>query len=179
MGLHGGHTTFLDPNEMKKKKEKLEKVTHQPVYGYRNHYLRFNVPTTWKYLSQAGFRYDTTCAFADCIGFRNGMCHPYRPFDLTANQEIDILEIPLIIMDRTLGSTHMRLNTNESWDVISYLIDQVEKCHGVCTILWHNEAMFGADLALYEKILHYCHKKNAWMTSGEHILPWWKKNVKD
>jgi peptidoglycan/xylan/chitin deacetylase (PgdA/CDA1 family) len=179
VGLHGGHTTYLDPQEMKKKKERLEKVTHHPVLGYRNHYLRFRVPTTWKYLSQAGFQYDTTVAFADCIGFRNGMCHPYRPFDLTSNQEIDIMEIPLTIMDRTLGSTHMRLDTKASWESVSSIIDRVVQCHGVFTVLWHNENMFGEDLAFYEKILHYCKERNAWLTSGEHISAWWKQNVKD
>ena len=41
VGLHGGHTTYLNAQEMKEKKERLEKVTHKPVHGYRNHYLRF------------------------------------------------------------------------------------------------------------------------------------------
>ena len=104
VGLHGGHTAYLNAQEMKIKKERLEKVTHQPVLGYRNHYLRFKVPDTWEYLSKAGFQYDTTLGYADCAGFRNGMCHPFRPFNLNTNHEIDILEIPLTVMDGSLES---------------------------------------------------------------------------
>ena len=33
VGLHGGHTAYLNVQEMKEKKERLEKVNHQPVPG--------------------------------------------------------------------------------------------------------------------------------------------------
>jgi peptidoglycan/xylan/chitin deacetylase (PgdA/CDA1 family) len=171
VGLHGGHTTYLNAQEMKKKKERLEKVTHKPVIGYRNHYLRFNVPKTWECLSKAGFQYDTTLGYADCIGFRNGMCHPYRPFNLNTNRGIDILEIPLIVMDGTLDNTYMRFDGKSKWEFVKMLIDRVAACHGVFTLLWHNTYMDGENLAVYEKILGYCTERKAWMTSGEMIVP--------
>ena len=34
VGLHGGHTTYLNAQEMRAKKERLEKVTRRPV-SYR------------------------------------------------------------------------------------------------------------------------------------------------
>lgn len=168
VGLHGGHSTYLNPGEMKEKRERLEKVTGKPVIGYRNHYLRFLVPETWEYLSQAGFRYDSTLGYADCAGFRNGMCHPFRPFNLNMGKEIDILEIPLVVMDRTLDS-YMRMDTKIGWEVIQKLIDTVEKCHGIFTILWHNAYTVGENFKLYEKVLQYCDEKKAWMTNGEEI----------
>ena len=47
IGLHGGHSAYNDPVEMKEKKHRLEKVLNKNVFGYRNHYLRFLVPNTW------------------------------------------------------------------------------------------------------------------------------------
>jgi peptidoglycan/xylan/chitin deacetylase (PgdA/CDA1 family) len=170
VGLHGGHGTYLDPRHMRQKKERLEKVTGKPVLGYRNHYLRFRVPDTWEYLSQAGFAYDATFGYADCVGFRNGMCHPFKPYNLNTNREIDIVEIPLAIMDGTLFN-YMRMDTGKAWDMIKRLIDTIEKYHGVLTILWHNTYMEGENLELYEKILNYCGNRKAWMTnSGDLIL---------
>ena len=169
VGLHGGHTTYLNVQEMKKKKERLERVSHKPVIGYRNHFLRFIVPDTWEYLSKSGFKYDTTFGYADCTGFRNGMCHPFRPFNLTTEHEIEIMEIPLIVMDNTLDQTYMRLDSDEKWENIKQLIDTVETNHGVFTLLWHNSYFTGENLALYQKILAYCHGKNAWMTSASDI----------
>jgi len=168
VGLHGGHNTYLNPEEMHHKKERLEKVAGRSVTGYRNHYLRFRVPDTWEYISQVGFKYDSTLGYADCVGFRNGMCHPFRPYDLQAGREIDILEIPLTIMDCTLDS-YMRLDAVRAWELTQQLIDVTERCHGVITILWHNTYMEGDRLKFYEKILRHCKEKGAWMASGEEI----------
>ena len=173
VGLHGGHVAYNNLGEIKEKKQRLEKVLGKKVVGYRNHFLKFEVPDTWMLLSKAGFKYDTTFGYADCVGFRNGMCHPFRPFNLDTDKEIDILEIPLTIMDCTLLD-FMRLDFGKAWDVTKMLIDIVEKYKGVITILWHNTAyMDNYKLKFYEKILMYCYEKKAWMTSGEEIWKWW------
>ena len=169
VGLHGGHTTYLDPLEMREKKERLEKVTGRPVVGYRNHFLRFRVPDTWEYLSQAGFQYDTTLGYADCVGFRNGMCHPFRPYNLNSDREIDIVEIPLVVMDATLNHTYMRFDGNRKWKLIKFLNDRISACHGVFTLLWHNTYMEDENLRLYKKILDHCYQKKAWGTNGNNI----------
>ena len=174
VGLHGGHAAYNNLGEIKEKKKRLEKVLGKNVIGYRNHYLKFKVPDTWELLSKAGFKYDTTFGYADCVGFRNGMCHPFKPFNLNTNEEIDILEIPLTIMDCTLFD-YMKLDFDKAWDVTKMLIDIVEKHKGIITILWHNTYMVGENLKFYENILKYCYEKGAWMTSGEEIWKWLNK----
>lgn len=168
VGLHGGFEAYDNLDKTKIEKKRLERVLGKKVVGYRSHYLRFKVPVTWEILSKAGFKYDTTLAHVGCVGFRNGMCHPFKPFNLITNKEIDILEIPLTLMDTTL-SNYMRLDFQGSWTIAKLLIDTVEKYNGIITILWHNTSMFGDNLKLYEKILKYCYEKGAWMTSGEEI----------
>ena len=169
IGLHGGCSSYLSQEEMREKKKRLEKVGGKSVNGYRNHYLRFRTPDTWQFLSDAGFQYDTTFGYADCVGFRNGMCHPFKPFNRITRSEIDILEIPLTIMDCTLES-YMRLDAGNAWEITHRLIDATKRCHGVITILWHNTYMEGEWLKFYEKIMRYCKEKGAWMVSGEEIL---------
>ncbi len=167
VGLHGGYEAYNNLNQIKKEKERLESVIGKKVIGYRNHYLGFKVPTTWELLKKAGFKYDTTFGYADCVGFRNGMCHPFKPFNLHKNEYIDILEIPLIIMDETL-TNYMRLDAKQAWEITKQLVDTVEKYHGIMTVLWH-AGMYDVKLELYERLLSYCQEKNAWMTSGEEI----------
>ncbi|MGP8337637.1 MAG: polysaccharide deacetylase family protein, partial [Methanosarcinaceae archaeon] len=150
MGLHGGHESYNDLEDLKKKKEKLENVLGKKVIGYRNHYLRFKTPDTWEILSKAGFKYDTTFGYNDCSGFRNGMCHPFKPFNLNTGKEIEILEIPLTIMDCTLFGDYMRLDFNKSWELTKQLIDTVESYNGVITILWHNTYMQDDNLKFYK-----------------------------
>jgi hypothetical protein len=172
VGLHGGHEAYNNLDEINEKKNNLEKVLGKNIIGYRNHYLRFKVPDTWTLLEKAGFKYDTTFGYPDHVGFRNGMCHPFKPFNLDTNGEIDILEIPLTIMDATLFD-YMMLDMGGAWELTKMLIDTVERYNGVITVLWHNASMVDEKLKFYEKILKYCYEKKAWMTSGEEIWKWW------
>lgn len=176
VGLHGGLDAYNNLEQIKKEKQTLEKRLGRQVIGYRNHYLKFKVPTTWQLLSEAGFAYDATFGYADCVGFRNSVCHPFYPYDLDADADIDILEIPLTIMDCTLA-VYMRLDARSMWVITKQLIDTVERYRGVITILWHNEYMVGPMLEFYEEILRYCRSRNAWMTSGEEICRWWMETV--
>jgi peptidoglycan/xylan/chitin deacetylase (PgdA/CDA1 family) len=174
VGLHGGHEAYNSLDVIKEKKKSLEQVLGKNVIGYRNHYLKFKVPDTWELLSEAGFKYDTTFGYADMVGFRNGMCHPFKPFNLDTNKVVDILEVPLTIMDCTLFD-YMKLDLNGAWEITKMLIDTVEKHKGIITILWHNTYMVGEMQKFYEQILMYCYEKNAWMTSGDEIWKWWNK----
>ena len=171
VGLHGGCTAYNDPAEIKDKKAHLEHILDKPVVGYRNHYLRMRVPDTWEHVANAGFLYDTTLGYADCIGFRNGMCHPFKPYNLTTGDVIDLYEIPLCIMDTTLFF-RMNLDFQRAWTLTKQMIDTVERYNGVLTVLWHNTNYSGDLGRFFEKILGYCAKKNAWMTSGADIGTW-------
>lgn len=177
IGLHGGYYSYNDFKQITTEKKRLEDVLGKEIIGFRNHYLRFKVPDSWELLSKAGFKYDTTFGYNDMIGFRNGMCHPFRPYNLNENKYIDILEIPLVIMDGTLFEVASSLE--DAWKYTKNLIDIVEKYNGVITILWHTNVFnctFRKDWKiLYEKILKYCSEKNAWMTSGKEIYEWWTR----
>jgi len=173
VGLHGGFSEYNNLEKIKEKKMRLEKVIDKKVIGFRNHYLKFKVPDTWEVLCKAGFKYDTTFGYVDCAGFRNGMCHPFKPFNIQTDREIDIFEIPLIIMDSTLFD-YMQLDMAGAWKIIKLLIDTVEKYNGVITILWHNTNMVNEKYILYEKILSYCADRNAWCTTCNSIVDWWQ-----
>ena len=174
VGLHGGCEAYMNPERLQAEKRRLEKILGRQVVGYRNHYLKCRVPETWELLEKAGFRYDTTLGYSDCVGFRNGMCHPFRPFNLNTGREMDVLEIPLAVMDRTLLH-YMGLSPEQAWTQMEHLLATAERLHGVITVLWHNEFMLGTALRFYRKILEYGRDKGAWMTSGEEIEMWWKK----
>ena len=179
VGLHVGHQGYRDLNKLRTEKKSLEKVINHSVIGCRNHFLNFIVPDTWELLKEAGFAYDCSFGYADCTGFRNGMCHPFRPYNLQNKKIIDILEIPLVIMDVSLFEDYMRLDMGTAWELTRRLIDTVAGYHGVITMVWHNTTLAGEHRTFYEKILNYCSEKNAWITSGEQIFTWWRNHIKD
>ncbi len=176
VGLHGGYYSYDSTEAIKNEKKRLETVLGKKILGFRNHYLRFKTPDSWEILANSGFKYDSTFGHSRSVGFRNGMCHPFRPYNLKEDREIEILEIPLIIMDVALFATSKSFE--EAWEYTKNLIDTTESFNGVITLLWHN-FVFGCSfrrdwVKLYEKILQYCSRRGAWITSGEEIYRWWE-----
>ena len=173
IGLHGGHEASVDLELLKAEKARLERSLGRSVLSYRNHYMKLKVPATWRNLSAAGFKTDSTLGYAGSIGFRNGMCHPFKPYDLDSESTIDLIELPLAVMDTTLYS-YVGLDSSKAWEATKPLIDRVMQLNGVFTLLWHNTYMLGDKLELYRKILEYCHGKGAWMTDADEIAKWWR-----
>jgi len=177
VGLHGGYYSFNDLQAIEAEKKRLEKTLGREVLGYRNHYLKFLVPDTWILLEKCGFKYDSTYGYPDKVGFRNGMCHPFRPYDQQSGQLLDIYELPLHIMESAMFDF---VKPHQAWELIKAMLEKVEHYGGVLTVLWHNNVFscpFQADWSrLYEKILKLGQEKQAWMTSGEEIWRWWKDN---
>lgn len=106
------------------------------------------------------------------------MCHPFHPYNLNTEGEVNILEIPLSIMDVTMFD--LGKSSEEVWNLVKRLIDTAASYRGVICLNWHNDSFNcpfkNTRKIMYEKILEYCYSKNAWMTSGENIYSWWKKN---
>lgn len=175
MGLHGGHTAYNDSERMSLEKGRLGSVIDNEIVGYRGHYLRFDTPRTWEILANNDFVYDTTLSYPDVAGFRNGMCYPFRPFSLESDSFINIIEIPLIVMDACLFG-NMHLSTDDAFELSKSLIEKVESVGGLFTLLWHNLYMKGEYLKLYKKLLDYLVQKDAWITSSVEVAKYWKRS---
>ncbi|RLE64250.1 MAG: hypothetical protein DRJ47_08145 [Thermoprotei archaeon] len=175
VGLHAGYYSYNDPQRLKEEKERLEKVVGRKILGVRVHYLRFKVPDTWRILAEVGFKYDTTFGYADMPGFRNGMCHPFKPCTIDGEM-IDIWEIPLTIMDTTLYG-YLHIKPREAFEKMKLLAKQVEKYNGVLTILWHNNTFDELRMRewsqLYRALLSYLKSRKAWMTCAMDIYEYW------
>lgn len=179
IGHHLSFDCYKNLEITQKEKHILEDITQNNVIGCRAHYLKFHAPDTWNILEQSGYRYDTSYGYPDQIGFKNGLCHPFYPVD-NNNKNIDLLEIPLALMDASLFE-YMDLSFEDAWNQIKTLIDTVHALNGVLVILWHNDRfdtnLFGRLGEFYSMILEYGASKNAWMTSGENIYNHWTQNV--
>ena len=172
-GIHGGHTAFNDKHILFNEKKKLEDKLDLEIIGYRNHYYKFEIPTTWSILSRSGIKYSTSFAYPDIISYRNGMCHPFIPVNKNTNEFIDILEIPSIINDFTLQN-YMNLSTKGALDLCKNKIEEIASLNGAVTLLYHNNELFGIDF--YDELLNFCHKNNGWLTSPKELYQWWTNN---
>jgi peptidoglycan/xylan/chitin deacetylase (PgdA/CDA1 family) len=138
LGLHGGYETFRDPARLKTELERLvavcgEEGIRQHNWGGRQHFLRWENPTTWLAYEEAGLAYDATLGYSARPGFRAGTCREYPVFDLSSRRELRLRERPLVLMDTP---TLDRIDDPEA--AIRRLRDESEAVRGDFTVLWHN-----------------------------------------
>jgi hypothetical protein len=83
--------------------------------------------------------YDSSVGFPDHIGFKAGTCIPYQPWLFPLNRRANLIEIPLLVMDRTLVE-YMGLNKGQAIYSVNQMLERCRSVGGVFTILWHNDA---------------------------------------
>jgi hypothetical protein len=180
IGYHGSFESFNNKCIMDGEKKQLDLIVQKKPFGCRQHYLRFEIPLTWRYQNQAGILYDTTLTFADHEGFRCGICLPFKPYDILEDKVLDIWELPLLIMEGTLQSPMYRNLTPENGlKKIIGLIETVKKHHGVFTILWHNSSFdynWEGWGFVFEKTVEYLGKSNCIGLTGREIIEYQSLN---
>jgi hypothetical protein len=152
MGVHPGYDTLLAPEKLGEEVALCRRALQQQVIGGRQHYLRWS-PETWLHWEQCGLAYDSTVGYADRVGFRAGTCVPYFPWLWTENRRAALLEIPLIMMDRTItSSSYMGLTPDESLSTLKTLMHRCQAVGGVVALLWHNNCLGHPFTAYYSRI---------------------------
>lgn len=142
IGFHPGYSTWDNPDRFMLEKCCMDRALGETQYGGRQHYLRFSVPHTWRLWESAGLSYDSTLSYADYEGFRCGSCHPFRPFDIELDRPLNLLEIPLIVMDGTLKQ-YRNLTPEQGEERILALAKRCQQVNGIFTLLWHNTSLMG------------------------------------
>jgi len=171
IGLHGSRKAYNNSDALSTEKNRLSSFSHN-VIGYRNHFLKFEIPTTWNILAKEGLKYDTTFGAASCPGFRNGMCFPFQPYDLNNKKWIDIYELPLIAMDVSFF-LYMQLDYETAFELFKSLVKTTKVHNGVFTFLWHNNYMTGEMGEFYERCIQHLIKEDTWFATGDEIINWW------
>jgi hypothetical protein len=154
-GVQPGYATFRSPEKLRREISVLREVLGDGPLGGRQHYLRWR-PDTWIHWESCGLAYDTSVGFADRIGFRAGTCIPYRPWLLSLNRRAELLEVPLIAMDRSLMG-YMHLNCDQAVAAVKSCLDRCRAVGGVLTIVWHNNTYLDPEYrATYLNLLSLC-----------------------
>jgi hypothetical protein len=152
LGVHPGYSTFGSKPALENEVGLLRKALAVQKVGGRQHYLRWS-PQTWLDWESCGLAYDSTVGFADFIGFRAGTAFPFRPWSFSENRELNLIEVPLIVMDCT-PVKYMGLSREEGLARIRNCIHRTAAVGGVFTLLWHNVPLLEPEYdGWYESIL--------------------------
>ena len=137
VGLHGSYRAAADGALLAEEHRVLGALAGD-VAGQRYHYLRVDPHTNLTPLDSLGFRYDTTLGFPDALGFRAGIAHPFRPWDLVHDRPHALVEVPLAAMDVTLAEErYLGLSARAAEPRLIRLLDWAAAHGGGFALLWH------------------------------------------
>jgi hypothetical protein len=140
IGLHPGYLSSAQPALMQRQMEGLTSVLNQPITASRQHFLRYQLPSTYRQLIEVGIRDEFTGGFYGQIGYKYGYSQPFYWFDLLNNQETELQIHPSIIMDRTMLS-YLHLTVDQAIEETLRLLYHAQSLGGHFGIFTHNDTL--------------------------------------
>lgn len=154
IGLHPSYETFRDPAALRAEHERLQAACEaagvgQRPRGGRQHFLRWENPTTWRAWDEAGLEYDASLGFSDVAGFRCGTAREFPVFDLRARRRLALRERPLVAMEQAVMGAPAGVAA-----AVAPLAAACRRAGTGLSLLWHNSSLIArAERAAYEDAL--------------------------
>lgn len=140
IGIHPSYASNFNPERVQIEIDRLAKISGTPITRSRQHFLKFELPETYRNLHLRGIREEYSMGFADHPGFRAGIATPFPFFDLQSNRATNLTVYPFQIMDVTLKD-YLHLNPEQALAKINALAEQTRSVGGTFCCLWHNESL--------------------------------------
>ena len=109
------------------------------VYGNRFQELKYKTNSSPRSLEKNKFVYDHSMGMYDEVGFRNGYCYPFIPWNFKDNRMANYVEIPLMINDHALEKRkYLSVVPKDAQNAFIQIAEQSEKFNGIISINWSN-----------------------------------------
>ncbi|MFT5227206.1 MAG: hypothetical protein ACI8YO_001362 [Gammaproteobacteria bacterium] len=139
-GSHPSYAVHTSEVQLEKEKRRLEKIIGRTVNHSRYHYLKFELPESFRQLCRLGYTEDYSMAYAEQPGFRTSTSIPYTFYDLSTESPTELIIYTTAVMDGTCEN-YLKLSPDEAVKKINSLVDTVRKVDGTFILLWHNESL--------------------------------------
>ena len=138
IGIHPSYYSFENTESWKKEYDDFCSYMGEKIYYGRQHYLRFNVPSTWQLWDENDLKTDFTLGFPEMEGFRCGICYEYSVYNFITRKKLKLKESPLILMEVSLSEYQKIINAEEFIKKVKDVVSIVKKYDGDFVFLWHN-----------------------------------------
>ncbi len=140
VGIHPSYNSNTSIRKLKDEIERLSKVLKREVTKSRQHFLKLQLPYTYRNLINLDITDDYTMGFAAQPGFRASICTPFNFYDLDMDAETKLKVHPFTLMEGTLRD-YMGISAVQAMEYIAPLIREVKAVNGTFISLWHNESL--------------------------------------
>ena len=128
---------------IKKEKETIEKIIQKKITASRQHFIRFTLAQTFRYLIDAGIKEDFSMGYGSINGFRASVASPYYWYDLEKEITTDLLLYPFCYMEAN-SFFEQKFSSEQALEEMRHYYQQIKKVNGTFISIWHN-TFLGTD----------------------------------
>lgn len=140
IGMHPSYSSNSEAGKIKAEKDILEDILGEPVYSSRQHFLKFNLPFTYRALLDCGIREEYSMGYSETTGFRAGTAFSFYWFDLEKNEPTALRIFPFAMMD--VAYRHFgKLNVDDTIASSRIIIDKLRELDAPFCFVFHNESL--------------------------------------
>ncbi|MGB0390924.1 MAG: polysaccharide deacetylase family protein [Salibacteraceae bacterium] len=159
IGLHPSYASCLKPEKLSVEFSRLSKLIHQPVVKSRFHFIKVNLPQSYRELIENEVTEDYTMGYASKMGFRAGVCNPFYFYDLDFDSPTNLRVYPFYLMEATI-KYYFEEGPEKAFEYFKKYIDIVKEHNGTFTSLWHNDSFSEWGIwrgwkSVYEEMIAY------------------------
>lgn len=136
IGLHPSYHSSEKTTLIPKEKRQLEMIGKKSVKKSRQHFLKFQFPSTFEALIDAGIEEDYSLGWYNEVGFRLSITIPVPFFNIKTNEVRPLTLYPLIVMDGALYQCCESIAMCQQ--TIQDLENEVQNFGGTFVVLYHN-----------------------------------------
>jgi hypothetical protein len=157
VGLHPSWASGDLPSLLTKEKSTLEQITDQTIVSSRQHYIRFDLPSTYRKLLALGLTNDYSMGYGSINGFRASVASSFYWYDLKNEEKTQLLIHPFCFMDAN-AYYEQNLSAKAALEELMHYYKAVKSVNGKMITIWHNnflgtDEMFAGWKEAYERFV--------------------------
>ena len=157
IGIHPSWQSGDDHTLLTEEIKTLSGITEKQVLCSRQHFIRFNLPDTFRRLLDNGILFDFSMGYGTINGFRASVSSPYYWYDLEKEQQTDLMLFPFCYMEAN-SFYELKDSPEQAFEEMQKLYQSVKDVHGTFSIIWHNsflgtDALYTGWREIYEKFI--------------------------
>ena len=157
VGIHPSWASNDLPSLLTKEKSTLERIIDKKVTASRQHFIRFNLPTTYQRLITLGITDDYSMGYGSINGFRASVASSFFWYDLKNEEKTKLQVHPFCFMDAN-AYYEQKLSTEGAFDELMHYYEVVKSVSGTLGMIWHNSFLgispeFTGWKEVYEKFV--------------------------
>lgn len=137
IGIHPSWRSGDDTSLIKKEIDTIEHITTKKITSSRQHYIRFTLPKTFRFLIAAGIQEDYSMGYGSINGFRASVASPFYWYDLEKEETTYLLLHPFCYMEAN-SFYEQKITPLQALEEMQHYYYEVKKINGMLITIWHN-----------------------------------------